>query len=76
MTGHFEKGAWIEDPKLPPEPVVVEVRIDVDDTQVQQLKATIEALQQTIEFLCKGYEMLKKADLEYARQIAERWGSK
>jgi hypothetical protein len=42
MTGHFEKGAWIEDPKLPPEPMVMRVRIDVDDTQVQRLKATLE----------------------------------
>jgi len=49
MTGHFEKGAWIEDPKLPPEPMVVRVRIDVDSTQVQRLKATLEECEQTID---------------------------
>jgi hypothetical protein len=49
MTGHFEKGAWIEDPKLPPEPMVMRVRIDVDDTQVQRLKATLEECEKTID---------------------------
>jgi hypothetical protein len=49
MTGHFEKGAWIEDPEPPREkfpPLMMKVGIDVDDTKIQELKATLEEMQE------------------------------
>lgn len=45
MTGHFERGVWIEDAKPPQDPMVVRVKIEVDDSQVQAVKALLEEMQ-------------------------------
>lgn len=45
MTGHFEKGIWIEDAKPPQEPMVVRVKVNVDDSAVRALKALLEEMQ-------------------------------
>jgi len=46
MTGHFEKGAWIEDPESPvrpEEPTTLNycVKVHVDDSELENLKDTL-----------------------------------
>jgi hypothetical protein len=45
MTGHFEKGIWIEDAKPPAEPMIVRVKVEVDDTRVRALQALLIEMQ-------------------------------
>jgi hypothetical protein len=44
MSGHFEMGIWIEDPKPPIEPMVMKVKISVDDSDIQRAKQGLEAI--------------------------------
>jgi hypothetical protein len=45
MTGHFEKGIWIEDAKPPQDPMVVRVKCEVDDSGIRRVKALLEEMQ-------------------------------
>jgi hypothetical protein len=41
MTGHFEKGVWVNDPQ---KPSVLEYTISVDTSQVEALKKRLEEM--------------------------------
>lgn len=47
MTGHFEKGVWIEDEQPPRErePTIIRVKVEVDDSRLQEVKALLEEMQ-------------------------------
>jgi len=45
MTGHFEKGIWIEDEKPALEPMVVRVKVEIDDSRIREVKALMEGMQ-------------------------------
>jgi hypothetical protein len=49
MSGHFEKGAWVEDPPVPePEQeyeLNVTVTVHVDDKELKDLQKTLEGIQ-------------------------------
>lgn len=47
MTGHFEKGRWIEDEQPPRErePMIMRVKVEVDDSAVRALKSLLEEMQ-------------------------------
>ena len=49
MAGHFEKGVWVEEkPPLTyrsaPEPLYAKVVVHVDDSELKELKNTLESL--------------------------------
>lgn len=46
MTGHFEKGVWVEDP---PKPLVLSYTISVDTSQVEALKKRLEEMKKRLE---------------------------
>lgn len=54
MTGCFEKGIWIEAPKPPIEPMIMRVKIDVDDSGIRKLKT---AAEKAYALLTPGTEM-------------------
>lgn len=78
MTGRFENGVWIEDPKPELEPMVMKVRIDIDDTQVRAFKSSIDEMTIALERIGKLAGIItdepNKEDLEYARKVIEDWG--
>jgi len=78
MTGHFEKGMWIEDPKPVPEPMTMKVKIDIDDTQVRAVRASIDEMTAALERFGKLTGIItcppNAEDLAYARRVIEEWG--
>ncbi len=50
MSGHFEKGAWVENPKSPIEPMMVNVKIKVDDSEIQGAIKGMETIQKLFTF--------------------------
>jgi hypothetical protein len=59
MTGHFEKGIWIEDPKLPFEPLVVKVKVEVDDSQMKALQVLFTKIQSTSARIKRNLSVLR-----------------
>jgi len=55
MTGHFEGGMWIEDSKSPKEPMTVEVKVAVDDSEVKSLIQTMREFSKTNMRICLAF---------------------
>jgi len=74
MSGHFEKGRWIEPGKEPlPDNIEIGVKVRVDDSELDELSAQI---QETREMLDKAiddaiiYDHKRLMKLEYTVQRA------